>query len=273
MQCDIATPLARHVRPIMRALTASLPEYNMKGIETKCLNTAVMIAVLVLGREQGLRVTRSCDVPNVRARRVASGEAAADMRRAECAALEERVFGGGRDAPPRVVYVMLTNGAMRRFDGTEAATQFPGHVLVVQRETADRFLIMQSYVNHYALDAAHNARPMTAAKARAALADFRAVVEAPKWTPECTRAWARFTHTPLEHSRPWEGCYPADDALLPCSRAADVSACRAHLREWATANGLRSLAKELSGDSTNGAPAAGEGEVGRGGRRRAKRGP
>lgn len=66
--CDMGYLIADHVTALMQVVTNELPQYTMQVITTKCLNTAVMVMYLFLGRS-ALEHTEFCDVSSVRRRR------------------------------------------------------------------------------------------------------------------------------------------------------------------------------------------------------------
>ena len=187
--CTTAYIIRDHIRSIMQLLTNDLPEYNMQIVTTKCLNTAVMMAYLLLGSD-ALRHTGQCDVPNVRARHAHSPRTRQDV----CAELYEAVLDPA-DMSHQLFYVMLTDGKMvtpladaqsmrggssspdarggRKAlrgpvqkggaDGSEPALQcpasssegrtetFPGHVFVIERVDGTSFHLYQSYIGQYTL--------------------------------------------------------------------------------------------------------------------------
>ena len=67
-RCDIGYLVKDYLLPIMQAMTVQITDYNMRMIDTKCLNTSVMFFNLFFGK-QASKYTKYCDVQNVIRRR------------------------------------------------------------------------------------------------------------------------------------------------------------------------------------------------------------
>jgi hypothetical protein len=104
--CDIAYLIKDHVTALMQVLTVELREYDMQLVTTKCLNTAVMMMYLLLGK-RALDVTRHCDVRNVTKRHQSTPVDRGDTIRT----LHEDAMTPGKRA---LFYFMITDGPMCR---------------------------------------------------------------------------------------------------------------------------------------------------------------
>ena len=59
--CDISSLIKYHVKAIFQLYTMDIEDYNMRLITTKCLNTAVILTIIVLGIKKGQKYTNFCD--------------------------------------------------------------------------------------------------------------------------------------------------------------------------------------------------------------------
>lgn len=142
-RCDVGYIIKDYITPLMQALSVHLSEYNMRLIETKCLNTAVMMMYLFFG-PNSLKHTQYCDVHNV-VERHKNGQ---DNNRQIVKQLSKDIL---RKTNKRYVYyIMLTDGYFVKPDGSKVF--FPGHVFLIEKIPSDNevyYYIYQSYINEY----------------------------------------------------------------------------------------------------------------------------
>ena len=142
-RCDIGYIIKDYMKPLMQALTIQIREYNMRLVESKCLNTAVSIFTLLFGNN-ALKHTIYCDVQNVQQRH----KEFKDNNAAIAKKMEEDVL---RKTKSRYVYYsMLTDGIFVLPDGTKR--NFPGHVFLIEKiPWGDDvfYYIYQSYIDKY----------------------------------------------------------------------------------------------------------------------------
>lgn len=138
--CDIGYIVKDHIPALMQLITHDLPQYNMKLVTTKCLNTAVMFMYLFLG-DKAYRYTGHCDVQNVQLRYKESGDASLSLLNA----FRKELLSP--DATEReLYYVMLTDGYVPIVDNVNNESTpvanvnvvpnkvyFPGHVFVIEK--------------------------------------------------------------------------------------------------------------------------------------------
>lgn len=103
-------------------------------IISKCLNTAVILVVLLVGHKQ-LRTIQYCDVPNTISRHVSKKDSNLSIFNLLKKKLEDEQC---------IFYIMLT-------DGNLGEKYFPGHVFILEK-TKNHCYIYQSYIAQYTLE-------------------------------------------------------------------------------------------------------------------------
>lgn len=142
-RCDIGYLIKDYIKPLMQSMTVEIKEYNMRLIETKCLNTAVMFFVLFFGMK-ALKHTAYCDVHNVVERHKSNED--------DNVKISSNMYNDilRKTSKRHVYYVMLTDGYFTKPDGSRVF--FPGHVFVLEKVPwGDNmfFHIYQSYIQQY----------------------------------------------------------------------------------------------------------------------------
>lgn len=143
-RCDLAYVIKVYLKPLLQAISVEIKEYNMRLIDTKCLNTAVSFLYLFFGKK-ALQHTKYCDVHNVIERHrnnIDNSVVIADK-------LYKDIL---RKTTSRYVYyIMLTDGYFTKSDGSRAF--FPGHVFVIEKIPWGKdkmfYYIYQSYIQQY----------------------------------------------------------------------------------------------------------------------------
>jgi hypothetical protein len=142
-RCDIGYLIKDYMKPLMQAATVQIREYNMRLIESKCLNNAVLTMRLLLGKH-ALKHTIYCDVHNVQQRhtdRLDHNPTIAAKLKADLLRKTEKRY---------IYYIMLTDGYFNKPDGTKVF--FPGHVFVLEKIPwgSDVFYYLyQAYIDQY----------------------------------------------------------------------------------------------------------------------------
>jgi hypothetical protein len=153
--CDLAWIVKDHMRLLMKLFRNDLSEYSMQMVDTKCLNTAVIIMFMLLG-SPALQHTRYCDVENVRSRAKSnidydSAAIAKDLRQSLL-----RKNQNNASSKRELYYIMMTNYTVREHF-------FTGHVFVIERipqvrelsnavnAAPARYMLYQSYLDEFNL--------------------------------------------------------------------------------------------------------------------------
>jgi hypothetical protein len=142
-RCDIGYIIKDYLKPLMQVITVNVREYNMRLIQSKCLNTAVMFMYLFFG-DKALKHTTYCDVANVVTRHRNFTDNSATI----ASKLQKDIL---RKTDNRYVYyIMLTDGYFEKPGGQTAF--FPGHVFVIEKiPEGDHmtYYLYQSYIDQY----------------------------------------------------------------------------------------------------------------------------
>jgi hypothetical protein len=224
--CRVAELIGEHVPLLMQLLTnePAMRDFNLQLVTTKCLNTAVMLMVLLLG-ERSLEQARQCSVGRVRERFQvsASGDRArADMHSAD--GLAGAVLAPLRGGRRRLHYVMLTDGDMP-VDGGRGHVYFPGHVFVIEKEAEGSYGLYQSFIKQY--DLAQHVRHrggslrLDEPQMRLVMGALVRFVPTATWDAQCSEALALLTHLDAEQFRPFHGA-AKHSAVLLCHRELEL---------------------------------------------------
>lgn len=254
--------IADHVPALMQVVTNELPQYTMQIITTKCLNTAVMVMYLFLGRS-ALEHTEFCDVSSVRKRRALTP---ADPSLEVWTALMTDALEGKRTSPlteataartshlrsqpaaarlPAVLkdppatrvlyYVMITNGTLKYVGNNPAANpptrEFPGHVFVIEKLPRGTFNLYQSYISHFKLNDViriNSSFSLSHQKMKGIMSGVRSIFERRVWDKESTKAWQKLSHV---SEKRFEG-YMFGGSVLTCYSRKSTDVCINELRTF-----------------------------------------
>lgn len=169
MDCGVAQVVAKHLTAVMQLLSndTEIASYNFEMRSTKCLNTAVMMMYLMLGR-RAIDVADKCDssvIARLNKDVIDRHEVSIDNQIAN--KLIDSLFRKDRMEGSELYYVLMTHSNMALIadsnsQNAKKEVTFPGHVFVLERNV-DRngkltFNMYQSYLYHY--DFAQNAQGM-----------------------------------------------------------------------------------------------------------------
>lgn len=219
--CPIGYIVKDFVKPIMQALTVQLTQYNMRLIQTKCLNTAVMFMYLFKGPE-GLKSTHYCDVDTVRSRYNALIETRTEITYA----LQKSILRKSNDR--QLYYIMITHGDFIKPDGSKVS--FPGHVFIIEK-FGEQYKLYQSYIDQYDFNGfwqKHNSITFSKDKIKYFMTELRKLVQSETWTQDTSAFWKEMTD--VDTSR-YIGA-KINDACKVCYRKVSVKQCLKHLLEF-----------------------------------------
>lgn len=223
-RCDIGFIIKDFVRPLMQALSVHLEEYNMQLMETKCLNTAVMMMYLLFGTKS-LKHTRHCDVPNVVQRHLRSQDNSIVIANK----LKMDIMRKTKNR--YIYYVMLTDGYFVKHDGSRVF--FPGHVFLIEKvpgmnASDTEYFIYQSYINEYTLETQVNMnqkKKVDSKKIKYYMDNLNRMAKDKIWDEKFTEFWKDMTHVDTKHmngSRPLQ-------AFLVCFQKVQHKQCAEEL--------------------------------------------
>lgn len=222
--CPLPELVKNHVKPLMRLFEQELAQYNMEGVDTKCLNTAVLLLFMMIG-SKALAHTQHCDARNVQMRQGTDAMANDSLRLARSARAQvlSTSVTPGRD----LFYMMMT-------DYHVAGDFFTGHVFILERirtSSSVYYRLYQSYLNRYTLstffqmnkDSFQITRQVVTQLMRG-LVDF---YKNPTWTEGDANFWRTLTHT--DDGVPLLGTVKQGRTFF-CFRKIRVDTCLEHLR-------------------------------------------
>ena len=141
--CQYIYLISNYIHSILQFMNYTFSDsYVNNLIETKCLNTAVMLVILLLG-EKKIPAIQYCDVPNTIQRHTINTDSNKSI-------LNKLVNSLCRHSKHSYMYyIMLTDGNLRNHTSNNEI-YFPGHVFIVEKKN-NRYMIYQSYIGQYTL--------------------------------------------------------------------------------------------------------------------------
>ena len=192
-KCDIGYILKNYIKPLIQTLTNDIKNYYMRLLTTKCLNTAVMLAIFMVGKNQALRIANYCDTEATRQRH----QEGKDNNKIIINKLRRDILR--KNVKNRwLYYVLLTDGKFQHVDSEPIF--FPGHVFILEKipgETEPSYYFYQSYINEYDLQnhIKRNNKTLKISHARATeiINDLDYIFNARIWDKKCVKHWKDFT--------------------------------------------------------------------------------
>jgi hypothetical protein len=142
--CNYVYLISNYLIAILQIMNITLSEsYTNNLINTKCLNTAVMLIVILIGQKK-IPCIQQCDVGNTIQRHIQSidnnNTIADKLMKSVCRASKK----------PYVYYIMLTDGQLNHKSSNQTI-YFPGHVFILEKTNNKEYLIYQSFIGKYDL--------------------------------------------------------------------------------------------------------------------------
>lgn len=223
---DIVSP---HVTALMQVLTNDFPQYNMRLITTKCLNTGIMITFSLLG-EKGLQMVDQCD-SNRTTDRHKSG---IDNNTLILKQLKQQLTSK-REKRSKLYYILLSDGYFPKVSNDPVSKYFPGHVVIVEKHFDSKnnkyiYRLHQSYINKYSLKQYNSMsnKYLSMTNMSNILESLERVMMAPVWTQSNIKIWTQLTNvdtTELSDTR-------SKNKFFLCFRKAEMKTCAKSLRDY-----------------------------------------
>jgi hypothetical protein len=198
-KCNIGYLIKGHVKVLLQALTNDYPEYNFRLQTTKCLNTAVMLVLFLVGK-RGLALANACDTREV----IKRNNDGVDNNNDVVQALKTQLFSK-KEKKRTIYYILLSDGHFEK-QGQSTNVYFPGHVFVLEKvwDSMNKkhfFNFYQSYINRYDLKqhVKHNkGLELSFEKATLLIDNLEHVLSSPLWDNESAKRWkdVTFVDTP-----------------------------------------------------------------------------
>jgi hypothetical protein len=232
-RCDIGYVLQNYVKPLMQTLSNDVKDYYLKMITTKCLNTAIMLGIFMIGYKKTKAIADYCDTEATRQRHLNNIDDnptifknfKTDILKKTC---RTRYF----------YYIMLTDGHFPKLGGV-GTIYFPGHVFIIEKMPPIKkgelpyFYLFQSYINQYDLNGhikktGNNVR-LTYDKMTLLLEHIDYILETEIWDDKCVEKWRDFTF--VDTSNTFKGTKSKGNFFF-CFKKTPVQNCLAYIRKY-----------------------------------------
>jgi hypothetical protein len=232
---DIISP---HVTALMQVLTNDFPQYNMRLIVTKCLNTGIMLMFFLLGKK-GLRMVDQCDSNRVTERH----QSGVDDNVAILKQLKQQMIST-REKRSKLYYILLSDGHFPKITqepnpnekvNTQSTKYFPGHVVIIEKHfdfqhKEHYFRFHQSYINKYTLKQ-YNAiakKTISIENINNILNSLEHVMTSSTWTKSNIKIWSKLTNVDTSEL----SNTLSKNRFFLCFRKAEMQRCVASLRKY-----------------------------------------
>lgn len=199
-RCDIGYILKKYVKPLMQTLTVDIKEYYMKLLTTKCLNTSVMLAVFMLGKEKGISIANYCDTEKTRERHKNNIESNNSI----LSWFKKDILSKNIKSHRYLYYILLTDGKFpfeNPVDPNKTYAFFPGHVFIIEKFPSSNgtpnYYLYQSYINEYDLEGHvknnKNTLKLDHDRLKKILMGLVYILNVEKWDDKCVDYWKILT--------------------------------------------------------------------------------
>lgn len=242
-RCDIGYILKEYVKPLMQLLTNDIREYNMQLLTTKCLNTAVMLMIFMLGAKRGIAKAERCDA-NFMMTEHMNGR----MKNSSMLSYMQRKLLR-RGTKFRELYYILMNDNQFPYPNSSEQAFFPGHVFILEKIPGDpepMYYFYQSYINAYDfkghVENHGNTLKKSYADVQKMFSQIQYIVQNGVWDDKCVEYWKDFTYVDTSSIK---GSITQGKLFICCS-VARVTWCIEHIQSYVNTN-LRRF-KRMSAD-------------------------
>jgi hypothetical protein len=231
-RCDIGYVLKNYVKPLMQTLTNDVRNFYMKLLTTKCLNTAVMLSIFMLGKRRGIEIANFCDTVKTRKRHLDHLDDTKQILSQFQKDIQSQQF-----KHREFYYVLLTDGSFPYADTKTSSAYFPGHVFILEKIPSDppTFYMYQSYINKYDLNehVQKNRGSLKISQERVnyIIDTLDYILHTDVWDDECVRRWKKMTFVDTGTMR---GSLCKNRFFL-CIRKARVTDCLKHIQMYTKA--------------------------------------
>lgn len=139
--CKLLHILSMHIKPILQVMNVDYNGY-IDTTETKCLNTAIMIIIVLIGKKTFKNI-EYCSVQKTEHRNSYINKNNTVMKSLIKSMSKPFKY-------TQLYYILITDGYLRSSNTLEQI-YFPGHVLIIERNTEACYTLYQSYINKYDL--------------------------------------------------------------------------------------------------------------------------
>jgi hypothetical protein len=226
IQYGIVDIISPHVTALMQVLTNDFPQYNMRLITTKCLNTGIMIVFSLLG-QKGFELVDQCDSNKTTERHKAGKEDNTNIFKELRKQLLSR-----QEKQSKLYYMLLSDGY---FPYNTETKYFPGHVIIFEKhyhaiDKTHYFRVHQSYINKYNLKQYNNIvnKKLSVANIEKVLIGLESIMNSHTWTKSNIQLWTKLTNvdtTDLSNTQ-------SKNKFFLCFRTATIDNCVFSLKNY-----------------------------------------
>jgi hypothetical protein len=228
-RCDIGYILKEYVKPLMQLLTNDIREYNMQLLTTKCLNTAVMLMIFMLGTKKGIAKAERCDANFMMSEHMNGRMKNSDM----LAFMQKKLLRRGTKY--RELFYILMNDNKFPYPSSSEHAFFPGHVFILEKIPGSPepfFYFYQSYINAYDFKGHVEHQGNTLKKSYSDVArmfsQIQYIINAGVWDDHCVEYWKEFTFVDTSGIK---GSLTKDKLFICCS-VSRVTSCIEHINSY-----------------------------------------
>lgn len=247
-RCDIVYVLKKYVKPLMQTLTVDIKEYYMRLLVSKCLNTAVMLAVFMLGKEKGISIANYCDTEKTRIRHKNNEESNNSI----LAWFKKDIFSKNIKSHRYLYYILLTDGKFTFEDQTKPYAFFPGHVFIIEKfpsknGTLPNYYLYQSYINEYDLEGHvkknNNTLKLDYDRLKKIINGLVYILNVEKWDDNCVDYWKTLTFVDSSYLKDSQ----CKGNYFLCVKKARVYDCLKYIEEY-TAEKIQEITPMVNAD-------------------------
>lgn len=145
--CHYVFLISKYLTSILQFMNITFAEaYTNNLITTKCLNTAVMLIIILIGSDK-IKSIQQCDVPNTIQRHLSHQDNNKHIMKKLQASLCSK-----RSKKAYMYYIMLTDGKLSNVNKWKGNNYFPGHVFIIEKTVDHKYYIYQSFIAKYDLN-------------------------------------------------------------------------------------------------------------------------
>lgn len=239
-RCDIGYIIKNYVKPLIQTLTNDIKEYYMRLLTTKCLNSAVMVSIFMLGKKKGIEIANYCDTEMTKKRHMANLE----TNNSIISNFKHDILD--KKCKYRYLYyILLTDGKFPYNNSTKDPAFFPGHVFILEKipdNDKPYFYFYQSYINKYDLKEHikknNNSLKLSYEHTEQLINNLEYILESNTWDNNCVNAWKYFTFADTSNMLNSN----SKGNFFLCIRKAKVVDCLKHIEKY-TLDKIKKLEK------------------------------
>lgn len=143
--CQIINLVSKYLISILQVMNITFSEfYSNNLITTKCLNTAVMLIIILIGSDN-IKSIQQCDVQTTIQRHISQTDNNTNILKT----LKKSLYKKHNNS--YMYYIMLTDSKISKYNNSNKSEFFPGHVFILEKTITQDYYIYQSFIKQYDL--------------------------------------------------------------------------------------------------------------------------